>query len=299
MSDGVLDRRTFLALAGAGPLAAAGTAGPAGARPVDSGLRIMSERSTAFESRYLSVSGLETHMLLPAHPPARGAPPVVLVHGLALSGQYMVPVGEALAPNYPVFAPDLPGFGDTGKPDRVLDVEGLADALARWVEAVELEPAIYLGNSFGCQIIVEFASRYPQHVLGTVLQGPTTPPEERSWFWQLVRWRQNAPNNPPLMGEVADIDYGKCGFVRALQTFEFSLRDRVEDKLAGVDRPSLIVRGEEDPICNQQWAEQVAGGLPNGTLEVIPEVAHTLVFTHPVELGEATHRFAQQIAELT
>jgi pimeloyl-ACP methyl ester carboxylesterase len=37
-------------------------------------------------------------------------PAVVLVHGLGLSGRYMLPVAEPLAPRYPVYMPDLPGF---------------------------------------------------------------------------------------------------------------------------------------------------------------------------------------------
>jgi hypothetical protein len=37
-----------------------------------------------------------------------------------------------------------------------------------------------------------------------VLQGPTTPPEERSWFWQFVRWRQNQRYNPRSLGPVSN-----------------------------------------------------------------------------------------------
>lgn len=190
--------------------------------------------------------------------------------------------------------PDLPGFGDSDKPGRVLDVPQLADALAAWMAAVGLERSALLGNSFGCQIIGDLAARYPDRVASGVLQGPTTPPEERSWLWQFIRWRQNAPYNPD-MGDVSDIDYAKCGYVRALRTFEFSLRDRLEDKLARIGAPMLVVRGAEDPICHQGWAEQVADGLPDGRLVVIPKVAHTLVFTSPRELVDVSRPFIQQV----
>ncbi len=55
---------------------------------------------------------------------------VVLVHGLVVSSRYMVPTAERLAPHCRVFAPDLPGFGGSEKPPRVLDVAGLSDALS-------------------------------------------------------------------------------------------------------------------------------------------------------------------------
>jgi pimeloyl-ACP methyl ester carboxylesterase len=75
-------------------------------------------------------------------------------------------------------------------------VPGLANALAGWIEAMALAPVALLGNSFGCQIIVDLAARHARLVERAVLQGPTTPPEERSWLWQFVRWRQNQPFNP-------------------------------------------------------------------------------------------------------
>ena len=38
-------------------------------------------------------------------------PPIVLVHGLVVSGRYMVPLLDELASSHAVCAPDLPGFG--------------------------------------------------------------------------------------------------------------------------------------------------------------------------------------------
>lgn len=178
----------------------------------------------------------------------------------------------------------MPGFGDSDKPDRVLDVPRLGEALAHWLEAMEIPPCVLIGNSFGCQIIIEAAVHWPNLVRAIVLQGPTTPIEERTWFWQLVRWRQNAPNNPRLMGEVAGIDYAKCGFARALSTFEFSIRDQPEEKLARIAVPSLIIRGSEDPICHQHWAELLAAARPMSELSILPNIAHTLVFTSSAEM---------------
>jgi pimeloyl-ACP methyl ester carboxylesterase len=49
---------------------------------------------------------------------APGGPSVILVHGLVVSGRYMVPAAERLAHDRRVFVPDLPGFGLSESPPR-------------------------------------------------------------------------------------------------------------------------------------------------------------------------------------
>jgi pimeloyl-ACP methyl ester carboxylesterase len=173
-------------------------------------------------------------------------------------------------------------------------VPELADALAAWMAATGLARVALLGNSFGCQVIADLAARHPERVERAVLQGPTTPPEERSWFWQFVRWRQNQRYNPRSLGPVTYGDYRKCGLRRMYWTFQYQLHDRLEDKLPRVQAPVLVVRGAEDPICNQRWCEEMVRLLPHGQLVVIPEVAHTLVYTAPCELVRVTRPFLDE-----
>jgi pimeloyl-ACP methyl ester carboxylesterase len=251
----------------------------------------ISERQGTLRSTRVWVDGRPLHTLVAVDRVPSTAPAIVLVHGLGLSGCYMIPTGEVLARTHRVYVPDLPGFGDSAKPGRALDVPGLADALAAWMPAAGLERAMLLGNSFGCQIIGDLAVRYPERVDRAVLQGPTAPPDERTWLWQFIRWQQNSPYNPPAMGDIAQADHLKTGPVRLFLTFQFSLEDALEDKLPRVRAPMLVVRGALDPICNQEWAEFVARRLPRGRLVVIPDVAHTLFYTAAPELVVASLPF--------
>ena len=116
-----------------------------------------------------------------------GRPPVVLVHGLIVSSRYLVPLAARLARDYPVYAPDLPGYGESAKPGRVLNVPELADALAAWMRAVGLDRAALIGNSFGCQILADFGVRYPDRIERAVLLGPTGDPCGRSASRQVAR----------------------------------------------------------------------------------------------------------------
>ena len=43
------------------------------------------------------------------------------------------------------------------------------------------------------------------------------------------------------------------------RTFQYQLRDRIEDKAPRICAPVLVVRGSEDPICNQRWCESATG----------------------------------------
>lgn len=255
----------------------------------------MGQRCAGFRSVVTEVEGLAVHAVASAKPLPAGAPTVVLVHGLGLSHRYMMPVAGALAEaGCRVCVPDLPGFGDSGHPPRVLDVPGLADALGDWIEAAGLDRVALLGNSFGCQIIADLAARRPERVECAVLQGPTTPRGERTWLQQFIRWRQNAPYNPPELGPISYDDYRRCGYGRLWQTFRASLHDRIEDKLPRIGAPVLVVRGQRDPICRAGWAAEVAGGLPNGRLAEIPAVAHTLCYTSPAELAAVTTTFLDE-----
>ncbi len=117
----------------------------------------------------MKVNGMSIYIRFSENSVSPTASTVVLVHGLSVSSRYMVPTAVRLARDYHVYLPDLPGFGKSAKPSHILTVAELADALADWMQVMELPPAVLLGNSLGCQIIVNFALTWEREV----------PPRER------------------------------------------------------------------------------------------------------------------------
>lgn len=204
----------------------------------------------------------------------------------------LVPTAERLAPFCRVFVPDLPGYGDSDKPSRLLSLTELADSLVMWMNAAGLERAAFLGNSFGCQVMVDLAVRYPQRVESLVLQGPTVDPKGRSAVEQLRRWQQNS--EPAALMPLMARDYRKCGISRVIGTFKIALSDPIEEKLPYVQAPALVVRGSNDPMVPQRWAEEAVRLLPQGELRVIPGPAHTVNFAAPLELARVTLPFVRQ-----
>jgi pimeloyl-ACP methyl ester carboxylesterase len=110
-------------------------------------------------SRTIRVGGLDVHVWVVGE-----AEPVVLVHGYAVSGRYMLPLAHALARDYAVFTLELPGFGRSQKPPVPLRISGLADALADCLDTLGLERPPLVANSMGCQVVTELAVSVPERV---------------------------------------------------------------------------------------------------------------------------------------
>ncbi len=247
------------------------------------------------KSEWVDVGGRRIHVRISTRPLPPGAPTIVLVHGIGVSGRYLVPTALRLARTCRVYVPDLPGFGLSAKPNEILDVPALADALAAWMRVLELPRAALLGNSFGCQIIAELGARHPWLIDRAVLQGPTMDPRARNVPRQLLRWALNSPREPATawtsLGSVVRQDYRDAGVRRVIATFGHALRDRIEDKLARLEVPTLVVRGARDPIVPQRWAEEAVRLLPRGRLIVVPGAAHTMCFTSPDALARVVRHF--------
>jgi pimeloyl-ACP methyl ester carboxylesterase len=216
---------------------------------------------------------------------------VVLVHGLVISIEYMMPFAERLAPLCRVWAVDLPGYGKSERPPDLPPTPELGDALAAWMEAVGLASANVLGNSYGCQIASEFAARHPARLDRLVLVGPTVDPDARSFLRQFPRWLRNAPREAPGMGRHMIRDYRRAGPRLIVQNVRNCLGHRIERVLPRISAPTLVVRGSNDPLVPQRWAEEARRLLPRGELRVIPGQAHTVNFSGPLELVRVVRPF--------
>ena len=67
---------------------------------------------------WTTVRGWRMHARVAVQPPGRDTAAMVLVHGVGVSGRYLLPTAERLARRYPTYVPDLPGFGRSDKPAR-------------------------------------------------------------------------------------------------------------------------------------------------------------------------------------
>ena len=201
---------------------------------------------------------------------------------MGVSHRWLMPLAAELAGHHPVHVVDLPGFGLSGDPGRVLGVAEHADHLAAWLEAADLPPVAMLGNSFGCQIAVELAVRHPDWVAGLVLVGPTMNPSARTVPWQILRWLWDTVREDPLQLPILLRDVRDAGPHRVVGTLAHALRDPIEDKLPLIRVPVLVTRGRGEPIVPTAWAEAATRLLPFGELAVGPG-------PHNANYGAANH----------
>jgi pimeloyl-ACP methyl ester carboxylesterase len=159
------------------------------------------------------------------------------------------------------------------------------------MEAMDLPRAALIGNSFGCQILAEFAVRHAWRVDRLVLQGPTTDPAARSFREQLRRIWRNSRLEKGAMAAITRRDYAKAGWLQAWRTMRMVLNDRIEDKLPRIAAPVLVLVGSEDPLVPVAWARRVAELLPDGQLVVVPGASHTMNFVSPGEFSRAIQPF--------
>ena len=240
------------------------------------------------------VGGLRMFARVGCPPAPESGTAVVLVHGQIISSLYMVPTAERLASQFRVLAPDLPGFGHSDKPGRILCVPELADALGEWMNAVGLRCAALVGNSLGCQIAVDLAVRRPELVQALVLSGPTIDRHARTASAQIVRWLRDWPGERPSLALAHLRDFAHAGFRRSLGTFRCTLADRIEDKLPLVQARTLVVRGTRDTIVPQAWAEEVTRLLPSGQLILIPDGPHCVNYSTPGPFADIVASFLRQ-----
>ena len=215
--------------------------------------------------------------------------PLVCVHGLGVSSRYFVPLMRELAGDFRMLAPDLPGYGRTKKPPRPLGIAELAEALGDWLEAERLGPVPLLANSMGCNIVTELVAREPHRADRLVLVGPTVDPRLRG---NVVRFAvRDILREPPGVLWIVLTDDLRFGLGRLVTTIELLLADRIEERLPGIEAPTLVVHGGRDGLVSLAWSEHVAELLPAGRLAVVPDGAHAVHASRPAEVAALVRAF--------
>ncbi len=98
-----------------------------------------------------------------------GAPPVVFVHGFACAHTDWDAQVAALSPHHRCVAVDLRGHGASPGDAMDCSVERNGADIATLMRALNLPPAVLVGHSMGCRVVVEAALQAPEHAAGLVL----------------------------------------------------------------------------------------------------------------------------------
>lgn len=227
--------------------------------------------------------------------------PILLLHGSGpgvtgyANWRLTIP---ALSADFRVLAPDAMGFGYTER------LEGDVYTLDNWVahtigfmDALDIEKASFLGNSFGGALTIAIASRYPERVDRMALMGAAglvfdlTESLDKVWGYE---------PSPGYMGEMMRecfaYDKSIIGDDLVQSRYEASVRPGYhesysamfpaprqrhvaalctpEDKIAALTNRTLLVHGREDLVIPLQSSIRYHHLIKHSELHVFGECGH-------------------------
>jgi 3-oxoadipate enol-lactonase len=220
-------------------------------------------------------------------------PPLVLLHSLLSDRASFHAVVPQLSQSFRLIVPELPGFGGSQAVSG-----GLADVADRMAEAVKDaaggEDTIVLGNGYGGFVALQMAIRHPDVATKLVLadcgaafsqagreafrnMAAASKAKGLSAITDVAMRRLFAPEfqaqHPELMRDRReaflktnpDVFQAACGALAELD---------LRPELGKVKVPVLVLVGEHDEATPPPMSHELAAGLANARLEIIPGCAH-------------------------
>ena len=124
------------------------------------------------------------------------APPFLLVHGLASNARMWDGVASRLAAHgHAVAAVDQRGHGQSDKPDHGYEYATLTADLIAVMDALGVGSVAAVGQSWGANVVLELATRYPARVRGVAcVDGGVRDAIDRFPVWEEAERRLAPPD---------------------------------------------------------------------------------------------------------
>lgn len=219
-----------------------------------------------------------------------------------------------LAERYRVIAPDVAGFGYTQVEGGVVPGQKMwVEHIVTFLEALEIERASVVGNSFGGALTLWLALEHPELVDRIVLMGSVgvpfelTPGLDAVWGYEpsveemerLLRYfvwdRALLPENLGQLRYEASIAPGAQErwaslFPAPRQRWidEFALTDA---ELASLMNKTLVVHGRDDQVIPLETSLRLLTHIDDATLHVFPHTGHWVQIERANEFSELVKSF--------
>jgi 4,5:9,10-diseco-3-hydroxy-5,9,17-trioxoandrosta-1(10),2-diene-4-oate hydrolase len=224
--------------------------------------------------------------------------------------------------NYPWFAergfrcivPDLPGYGLSDKPaDREYVLDFFVESLHAFIQALDLQRIVLVGNSLGGAIAMKLVLDHPGIASHLVMMGPGGL-EERETYFRMPGIQRMVTD---FAGGFLDRE-GMRGLMKLLvhdpvHVTEDLLDERVpivaqqpkevlatmrvpnlEDRLHELALPVLGFWGTNDQFCPASGASKVLARCPNTEFVLVNRCGHWVMVEHTDLFNHATLDFLQR-----
>jgi pimeloyl-ACP methyl ester carboxylesterase len=276
-------------------------------------------RGPAVERAYVETNGVRTYY------ERRGdGPPVVFVHGMAMSTTMWARQAVALSGEFTTVVYDVRGHGRTGgSPVESYSVDLFAGDLDALLTALDIDRPVLCGLSMGGAVVQAYAAKHPEKVAGLVLADtfPTGPLPLSGrlafanlrflgWLQQYVGYKRldrlqmrvgNALSSGWAGDEVTVQGLMDSDPTIPAEEFRKIARATAAFPDADLDRsavtaPVLVLHAEHAPPGFREMAVAVADGFPNAPVErvAVPDAGHAVNLDTPAFFDRTVRAFARR-----
>jgi len=260
------------------------------------------------------------------------APNVLLLHGFPTSSHMFRNLIPLLADRYHVIAPDLPGFGFSGIPDRKsfrYTFDNLARTIDHFTQAIGLDRyAIYVFD-YGAPVGFRLALAHPERITAIISQNGNAYEEGLSQGWNPIQkyWKEPTHTNREALRDFLTPEATRSQYVYGVQdanqvapeayTLDSALLARPGNDEIQLDlfldyasnvalypkfqdyfrtkKPSLLaVWGKNDPFFLPPGAEAFKRDNPNSDVHFF-DTGHFALETHHREIADTIRKFLSRI----
>jgi pimeloyl-ACP methyl ester carboxylesterase len=260
----------------------------------------------------IEIHGVSYHYELVGQGPA-----VLFGHCLTWNHHVFEAQVAALAKDYTLILPDQRGHGQTSYLPQPYTLDDMAQDLVALVQQLDLGPVHYVGHSMGAMMGPILALNHASALRSMTLIGGSAAPEAAQ---RLAGYRQlvaavRAGHHAPVAERLVGLFFSKMS--RATRKAEigrfmddfahisgeglhwtaeavFSRQD-LRPQLSQIDLPTLVLVGAADGVTSPEQARELADGIPNARLLVLPRVGHFLPVEAPHTVTGALRDFWESL----
>lgn len=279
------------------------------------GMRLVERHWAGLSPREVQVEGLTIHYYEGG--PAAGET-LLMIHGFGANRDNWLRFSRAFTSRYHVIALDLPGFGESSKPDARYDVATQTERLHAFIQTLGIDKPHLVGNSMGGHIAALYAARYPDQVLSVALldNAGVTSPRKSEMFEMIERGEANPlvvrkaedfeklmsfvfVTPPPLPDSLKQHFAAQSMANQAHYDAVFTqLRDHyvpLEPELPKIQVPTLVLWGDRDRVLDVSSVEVMQPLLRKPTVVVMKDCGHAPMLERPEETAQHYQTFLDNL----
>ncbi|NEO02178.1 MAG: alpha/beta hydrolase [Moorea sp. SIO3I7] len=198
---------------------------------------------------------------------SKNAPTILLLHGFPTSSHMFRNLIPALADEFHLIAPDYPGFGASSMPkvdEFDYSFDKLADIVEKLTIKLDLQQYFLYVMDYGAPVGYRLASKYPNKVLGLIVQNGNAYEEGLREFWEPLKayWQDKTPENAQVLADFLSLESTKWQYTNGVRNPESIAPDNWFHDQYLLDRPGnkeiqleLFYSYGTNPTLYPQWQE--------------------------------------------